>query len=353
MAAPVSLPSPLEGARDHHFHPLRIQRIVTETDDARSYVLDVPDDLRDAFAYDAGQFCTFRVLVDGAPQLRCYSMSSAPGVDPDLQVTVKRVPDGRVSNWMHDTLAEGDEIEVTLPAGVFCLAPGEGDLVLFAAGSGVTPVFSLVKTALATTRRRVHLFYANRDRESTIFAAALDALAEAHPDRLDVVHHLDAERGFVDGPAVSPFAWVGDDPDFYLCGPTPFMDIVEATLLAEGIAPDRIHVERFTAPEPIEVDDAPDDGAVPRITIEIGGRTETTDHHPGTTLLQTARQLGLPAPFSCESGSCATCMAQVVEGSVTMRVNNALTDDEVAEGWVLTCQSVPVTPTVHVVYEGD
>ena len=181
MAAPVSLPSPLEGARDHHFHPLRIQRIVAETDDARSYVLDVPDELRDAFAYDAGQFCTFRVLVDGEPQLRCYSMSSAPGVDPDLQVTVKRVPDGRVSNWMHDRLAEGDEIEVTLPAGVFCLEPGEGDLVLFAAGSGVTPVFSLVKTALATTRRRVHLFYANRDRESTIFAAALDALAEAHP----------------------------------------------------------------------------------------------------------------------------------------------------------------------------
>jgi ferredoxin-NADP reductase len=351
MAVPVSLPSPVEGARDHHFHPLRIGRVVDETADARSFVLDVPEDLRPAYTYEAGQFCTFRVWIDGSPHLRCYSMCSAPGVDPELQVTVKRVPDGVVSNWMNDTLSAGDEIEATYPAGVFCLTPGDGDLVAFAGGSGITPVISLVKAALATTRRRVHLLYANRDRYSTIFAAELDALAERFPDRIDVVHHLDAEQGFVDDATVAPFAWVGADPDFYLCGPPPFMDIVERSLLDQGMAPDRIHVERFTTPEPIEPAE-PDAGAPPsRVTIELGGRTETTDHHPGTTVLQTARQLGLSAPFSCESGSCATCMARVVEGSVTMHVNNALTDDEVADGWVLTCQSVPTSPSVHVVYE--
>lgn len=352
MAVPISLPSPLEAARDHDFHRLRISRVVAETSDARSFVLEVPEELRPAFAYAAGQFCTFRVLIDGEPQLRCYSMSSAPGVDPELQVTVKRVPGGLVSNWMYDTLADGDEIEATYPAGVFCLAPGAGDIVAFAAGSGITPVFSLVKAALATTSRRVHLFYANRDRDSTIFGAELDDLVERSAGRLEVVHHLDAEQGFVDDATIAPFAWLGADPDFYLCGPTPFMDIVEGALLGQGMAPDRVHVERFTAPEPLTGPEPPTNGAPARITIEVDGRIETADHHPGTTLLQTARQLGLPAPFSCEAGSCATCMARVVEGTVTMHVNNALTDDELADGWVLTCQAVPTAPSVRVLYEG-
>ena len=155
--------------RDHGFHSLRVARIVAETADAISIVLDVPDPLREAFAYEAGQFCTFRVRIDGETQLRCYSMSSAPAVDDELQVTVKRVPDGIVSNWMNESLAEGDEIDVTLPAGVFRLTDDGGDVVALAAGSGITPVISLVKEALATTSRRVHLLYANRDLESTIF----------------------------------------------------------------------------------------------------------------------------------------------------------------------------------------
>ena len=130
------------------------------------------------------------------------------------------------------------------------------------------------------------------------------------------------------------------------------MDIVERSLLDRGHGA-RPHPHRALQPSPSrsKPTDAPSDGAPARITIELGGRTETGDHHPGTTLLQTARQFGLSAPSSCEAGSCATCMAQLVDGSVTMRVNNALTDDEVDEGWVLTCQSVPVSSTVHVVYE--
>jgi ferredoxin-NADP reductase len=284
-------------------------------------------------------------------------MSSSPGVDDEMQVTVKRVPDGAVSNWMNDTLAEGDEVEATYPAGVFCLGPGAGDLVLFAAGSGITPVYSLVKAALADSSRRIHLFYANRDRENTIFALELEALAEKHPDRVELVHHFDAEKGFVDPDTVAPFAWKGDDPDFYLCGPGPFMDIVESALVDQGIAPDRIHIERFTPPDPV-VPPAPgpgerQDGAGTEVTIELGGRKETTTHHPGTTILQTARELGLGAPSSCEAGSCATCMAMLVDGAVTMHVNHALTDDEVEEGWILTCQAVPAAPSVHVVYEGS
>lgn len=349
MAVPAPLPSPLT-ARDHHFHALAIRRVVRETDEASSFVFDVPAELADGFAYEAGQFCTFRAEIDGETHLRCYSMSSTPGVDDELKVTVKRVPGGRFSNWMNDSLAEGDEIEATLPAGVFRLTPGEGAVVAFAGGSGITPVISLIKAALATTRRRVHLLYANRDQESIIFRAELDDLAERHPGRLEVVHHLDVDDGFVTAQTVTPFAWIGDDPDFYLCGPAPFMDVVEETLLGQGMAGDRIHVERFSTPEaPDAPADEPADGI--QVTIQLDGRTEATEHHPGTTILQTARQLGLSAPYSCEAGSCATCMARLEEGTVRMKVNNALTDEEVEEGWVLTCQSVPTSPVVRVVYE--
>jgi ferredoxin-NADP reductase len=340
--------------RDHTFHPVRVTRVVDETADARSFVLDVPNGLRTAFTYDAGQFCTFRVVVDGQPHFRCYSMSSAPALDADLQVTVKRVPNGAVSNWMIDHIAPGDTVDVASPAGVFRLAPGDGDIVAFAAGSGITPVFSLLKTALTCTSRRVQLLYANRDRDAVIFGSELDELAAAHGERFAIVHHLDVEHGFVDADSIRSVTATLRDPEFYVCGPAPFMEIIEQTLLIDGARPERIHIERFTPDETVTVpppDSTPADGT--RVTIELDGRTEVTEHRAGTTILQTARQVGMSPPFSCESGNCATCMARVVEGSVSMHVNNALTPEEVDEGWVLTCQSVPTTPTVHVVYGFD
>jgi ferredoxin-NADP reductase len=336
--------------RGHTYHRLRVAAVVPEAAGACSLVLDVPDDLRDTFAYEPGQFCTFRVVVDGEPHIRCYSMSSAPALGEPLQVTVKPVPGGIVSTWMTEHLAAGDVLDVAPPTGYFQLA-GHGPLVAFGAGSGITPIFSLVKTALACTRRPVHLLYANRDRASVIFGPQLDALAAEHGARLDVVQHLDVERGFVGPQDVrSMAAWLRD-AEFYVCGPTPFMDVVEQTLLADGVEPAHIHIERFTPAEPAAAE--PPDAARPdgtRVTIELDGRTDVAEHRAGTTILQTARQLGMSPPFSCESGSCATCMARVVEGAVSMHVNNALTPEEVDDGWVLTCQSVPTTPTVHVVY---
>lgn len=323
--------------------------MVRETADAISLVLDVPADLRDAFDYDAGQFCTFRVFVDGQQHHRCYSMSSSPESDDPLQVTIKRVPGGVVSNWMVDALGPGDEVEATCPAGVFGLAAavGGGDLVMFSGGSGITPVISVVKSALATTDRTVRVLYANRDRHSIIFAAELDELEAASAGRLTVTHHIDVEHGFVDADVVRNLARVVHDADHFVCGPAPFMDLVEGTLLEVGTAPERIHIERFTAAEMLA---ASTDPSPSRITIDLDGRSATADHHPGTTILQTARQMGMAPPFSCESGSCATCMARVVEGTVTMYVNNALTDDEVAEGWALTCQAIPASAIIRVVY---
>ncbi|HZQ57037.1 MAG TPA: ferredoxin--NADP reductase [Acidimicrobiales bacterium] len=355
MGEPATGAAPPGAARDHHFHPLRVARVVRETPDASSFVLDVPPSLRQAFAYRAGQFCTFRATVDGRQHLRCYSMSSAPEVDDELQVTVKRVPGGAVSNWMNDALAEGGVIEATCPAGVFVLGDSERDIVAFAGGSGITPVFSLIKAALALTARRVHLLYANRDAGSVIFGDALRTLAERHPGRLRIEGHLDTERGYVTTDEVRRFmAAAAADAEYYICGPGPFMALVEAVLVAGGAVPERVHIELFTVPDdvpaaaPSDAEGEGEGGTI--VSVEVEGRSGTAPYRPGTTILQTARQLGLSPPSSCEAGNCATCMAKLLEGSVAMRVNNALTDDEVAAGWVLTCQAVPTAPTVRVVY---
>jgi ferredoxin-NADP reductase len=327
-------------ARDHGFHPVRITRVIEETPDTRTYVLDAP------FPYQAGQFLTFRVC----ETLRSYSMSTCPVHDASLAVTVKRVPGGLVSNWMLDNLQAGSVVEVTVPAGVFCLRDGDRPLVAFAGGSGITPIMSLAKNALATTDRRVRVFAANRDADSVIFGSALGSLAARYPGRFTVQHHLDADRGLVTADEVRSFAGAGRGADFYLCGPAPFMELVERTLVSDGVAPSQILVERFGDAGVAEV---PAKGSVEggAITVVLGRERRSVPRHAGETLLESARRAGLDPPFSCEAGNCATCMAQVTEGEVKMRTNNALDDDEVAEGWVLTCQSEPVTPNVTVVYE--
>ncbi|MGZ7012852.1 MAG: 2Fe-2S iron-sulfur cluster-binding protein, partial [Acidimicrobiales bacterium] len=344
--------------RDHGYHRLRVKEIIQETADTRSFVLDVPAELQEAFRYQAGQFCTFRVHIDGDEQLRCYSMSSAPETDGDLTVTVKRVPGGLVSNWLHDHVSEGDELEVTRPAGVFCVREGERPVVGFCGGSGVTPVMSITKSVLAGTSRPIRLLYANRDRDSVIFDDQLQRLGAAQPDRLDVRHHLDADAGFVDTQTIRSIIADDLDADVYICGPGPFMDLVESTLLEVGVDPDRISIERFVvagqvAPstERTTADVEPagaEDGVPDTVTVILKGKRHAIAYHPGDTVLETARRGGLQAPFSCEAGNCATCMALVCEGSATMRTNNALTADEVAEGWVLTCQALPQSPTLTV-----
>lgn len=328
--------------RDHGFHPVRITRIIQETPDARTYVLDAP------FPYRAGQFVTIKAC----GTLRSYSMSSSPETDAELMTTVKRVPGGLVSNWMHDHLAPGDVIETTLPAGVFCLREGAAPLVAFSGGSGITPILSLAKSALARGERRVRVLCADRDAGSVIFAPALAELAGRYPGRFEVRHHLDDRQGFVTESLVRDFTDEDRDADFYLCGPAPFMRLVESALLTHGIGAERIFVERFAqtsdAPPEDAAGKAPADGTV---TLVLSGKRHSVAQRSGETFLESARRAGLAPPFSCEAGNCATCIAQVTEGEAKMRVNNALDEDEVAEGWVLTCQGEPTTPHVTVVYQ--
>jgi ferredoxin-NADP reductase len=322
-------------------------------------VLDVPEQLAETFRYRPGQFCTFRVHVDGDEQLRSYSMSSAPATDGELTVTVKRVAGGLVSNWFLDNLSAGDTIELTKPAGVFCPQDSEGPVVGFCGGSGITPVMSITKHVLATTQRPVRLLYANRDPNSVIFDASLASLCAEHPGRLEMRHHFDTDGGFLTTGAIAQFVAADLNADFYICGPGPFMDLVESTVRTLGVAPERIFTERFLVEQAEKTDALIDDAAAgavdtalpDEVTVTLGGKTVVVRYQPGDTLLETARRGGLRPPFSCEAGNCATCMAFLKEGSVRMRANNALTPEEVEEGWILTCQSLPSGQRVTVEYE--
>jgi 3-ketosteroid 9alpha-monooxygenase subunit B len=334
-------------AERHVFQRATVTRIIKETADTRTFVLDPHEK---PFSYRAGQFCTFHVTVDGEELYRSYSMSSAPETDSELMTTVKRVVGGKVSNWMVDNVVEGDELTMTRAAGTFVLSPTSVPLLAFAGGSGVTPILSLTKSALATTERAVRILCADRDRASVIFEAAIDELVERYPGRLSVDRHIDLERGLLDPDAVTKFVGSDTDAECYVCGPEGFMAVVRSAL-PDGA---RVLVEDFDASPPVKaaateaVADAATDGTV---TIHLERKKVSVPQVAGETLLETARRAGLSPPFSCEAGNCGTCMALLKEGSATMRTNDVLEEDELADGYVLTCQAVPDTTSVTVVYE--
>ncbi len=332
--------------------PLPVKRVIRETAQAISIVLDVPESSAQRFCYQAGQFVTLLVHIDGRKYRRCYSMSSSPVIGEDLRITVKRDRDGVVSNWLNDTAAPGNEFHVAPPQGRFVLKDTDRELIAFAGGSGITPVFSLLRSALASTTRCVRLLYANRNRDSVIFAEQLAALRDRYPNRFTLQHHLDEESGMITPIQVGSFVACTEDAEFYICGPGPFMDTVEATLLAAGAPRDRVYLERFEVTATAAAPWGDVGGVVTEeVTVELGQRTVPVPYSPGDTLLQTARMTGLYPPSSCEIGSCGTCMARLTEGSARMVNNDALDDDEVDDGWVLTCQALPTSRTVRVVYE--
>lgn len=351
--------------RPHGFCTVRIGDIVEETPQARSFVLEVPEDRSDEFAYRAGQFLTVRIHLGGDEHLRCYSMSSAPATESGLKITVKRKPGGLVSNWMHDELGVGDCVDVSPPAGLFTLRDGTGDVLALASGSGITPVISLVKTVLSTTDRKVRLFYANQDRDSVIFAGELAALETIYRHRFGVVHHIYDEKGYVGSGDVTDFLVGHRRPDVYLCGSHHFREVVLGALAGSDVDRDRVFVESFTPGDTDAVNlggpgpagrtepDEPDERTGERtveVTLRLRGRRHELTCDPGDSLLQCARRAELAPPFSCESGTCATCIAFLSSGEVTMAFNSALTAEEIAEGWVLTCQGYPRSESVEIEY---
>lgn len=329
------------------FQRATVTRIITETPDARTFVL-TPHDA--PFPYRAGQYCTLRVQVGDEELYRSYSMSSAPETDTELMTTVKRVPGGRVSNWLLDNVTEGDELTMTRATGTFCLDDTDAPLLGFAGGSGITPILSLAKSALAGTARPVRLLCADRDATSAIFDDALTELAARHPGRLTVQRHRDCEHGLLDAATVTAFVGADTDADCYLCGPEGFMAVVRSAWTGPG----RLFAEDFDPAAPADAPPAETDEAVDlsgTVTIRLGKKTASVPRVARETLLGSARRAGLAPPFSCEAGNCGTCIAHITEGSATMIANTVLDDDEIADGYILTCQAVPDSASITVDYE--
>lgn len=336
------------------YHELEVVRVVEETHDARSVVLDIPNALRETYAYRAGQFLTFRVTAGDQHLVRCYSLASCPVTEREHKVTVKRVEDGRVSNWFHDALHVGDRLQVMKPAGHFCLSDRAAPIVLFAGGSGITPVISLVKSALATTQRSMLLVYANRDARSVIFQAELDGLAGRHDQRLRIAYRHDDRDGFLSEDDARPTIAAMRDADFYICGPAAYMDVVERALELENVPAEQIFIERFVSPEIDALDAtlphaATDAGA--RVTILLDGEEAEVIVGAGETVLAAAHRAGLDAPCACVEGYCGACMAKVESGEVEMRLNDGGLDKaQESEGWVLTCQGEVRSATARIAY---
>ncbi len=340
-------------------HALRVSAVVEETPDARSLVFEVPPELQAAFRYRPGQFLTLRLNIQGRWVPRCYSMSSAPGLDASPRVTVKRVRDGRGSNWVCDQVKVGDQIELLPPSGLFTPRSLDGDFLLLAGGSGITPVFSILRSVLAEGQGRVTLLYANRDEASVIFRDELQALAAAHPARLSVIHWLDSVQGVPSVAQLAELARHHRSAQAFICGPGPYMDAAVAALQAVEMAPENIHVERFASlpdedtlasnaaaalaepPLPDAVDEA-------EVQVVLDGEVHTLRCGGNETLLEAALRAGLKAPYSCQAGMCASCMCQVIEGTVHLRHNEVLDKKDLAKAWTLACQSVPTSQRLRI-----
>ena len=353
-----------------HFHALRVAEIVPETADANSIRFEVPAELRQRFAFKAGQHLTLRAMLNGEEVRRNYSLCTAPA-EQDWMVTVKRIADRRLSNWIGDRLKVGDKIEVMPPHGSFTTqldAARARHVVAIAGGSGITPVMSLIKTLLREEpNSRVTLLYGNRDSSSVIFLEALAGLKDKHLGRFEIYHFLDQEDQDIDlfngmlnrercAEAIGHL--VPDAPDvtdWFICGPGPMMDAAEGALLDRNVPRERIHIERFTADRPAEavtreIAQLQTEAKGVTVAVTLDGRTRRVPFTAGN-ILDSAREAGLPAPFACKAGVCATCRARVTSGKVEMAARYGLTDEEVAAGYVLTCQSVPVGDGVAVDYD--
>ncbi len=350
------------------FHPIPIAGIRRETADAVAITLDIPDALRPAFAWKPGQYLTLRTALDGEDVRRSYSICS--GVDDGvLAVAVKRVADGRFSTWAHQALQPGHTIDVMPPEGRFTvpLDPAARRSYLgVAAGSGITPVLSILKSVL--TREpgsRFVLLYGSRNTAGILFRDELEALKDRFMHRLSIVHILSREQqdipvlnGRLDTAklrALLPGLFPSALPDYaLLCGPGEMIEAMSGALLAAGLPSERVLSERFAtgAPRPPRpAPPRPDQAAFATATVVADGIRTPVPMADGETVLDAALRAGLDLPYSCRGGMCSTCRARVVEGAVAMDVNYGLEPWETAAGYVLTCQSRPTTATLTVDFD--
>ncbi len=353
------------------FHKLKIKEVRRETADCVSISFEVPESLREAYTFSPGQHLTLRREIAGEDIRRSYSICTSPSED-DLRVAVKRVEGGRFSTFANEALKAGDELEVMTPSGKFYSpAPGGGpsrQVVAFAAGSGITPVMSILKFVLENEAESIFtLFYANRSADSIIFLEEVEDLKNRYLNRLSVYHVLSRQQsdsplfsGRIDADKCRIFCRtlldVENTDAFYLCGPAAMVENLRQALEAEGVDRKKMHIELFAAPgEPLRAADnvkAPAPNVAAHIGIKVDGRSfEFPLSSRGANILDAALQAGANLPFACKGGVCCTCKARLVEGEVHMERNYGLEPDEIEAGYVLTCQAHPLTERVTVDFD--
>lgn len=338
---------------------LTIADVIEETADSRSIVFEIPAGSEEDFRYTPGQFLTLRIPSERTGSVaRCYSLSSSPTEDSQLQVTVKRTVDGYGSNWLCDNAAADMRLHVLAPSGIFTPKDLDQDFILLAAGSGVTPIMSILKSALAQGTGHIVMIYANRDEKSVIFKDELQTLQAENPDRLTVIHWLESVSGIPSpemiGNLLQP---VATKRHSYICGPAPFMETVKDGLRRSGADMHLIHTEVFSSIDgdpfaEIVIDDSPsDDGHGPATAIvELDDEIHEVTWPRHTPLLDVLLSKGIKAPFSCRKGECSACACILKSGEVEMIHNGILDPEEVDEGFVLSCQLLPKTDRVEVSY---
>ncbi|MFF0493771.1 2Fe-2S iron-sulfur cluster-binding protein [Nocardia sp. NPDC003482] len=337
---------------------LTVSQVVQETADAISIWFDVPEGHWETFSYDPGQFLTLRIpgVDEGSSVARCYSLSSSPHAEDTLAVTVKRTADGYASNWLCDHAVPGMKMTVLPPSGHFTAKDLDADMILFAAGSGITPIISIIKSSLLEGGGHLILFYANQNAESAIFYEELRHLANQFPERFSLIEWLEIRQGLPDRQTVADLCAEHRNRAFFLCGPAKFMDLVTDAAHHADVPHRNLHREVFQSlrTDPFDVDNTVSESMTTErahLVVYLDGERAELDWPKDISLVDILLKEGFSPPYSCREGGCGACLCRVVDGDVEMKVNDVLVEDDIEEGDRLACQSVPVTDSVTVTFD--
>jgi ring-1,2-phenylacetyl-CoA epoxidase subunit PaaE len=345
------------------FTKLKVKEVVKETSDTVSISFDLPLELKESFNYQSGQYVTVRKDIEGEDVRRSYSLCSSPGQD-DFRIGVKLVENGKMSSYLTRDLSVGDELELMRPAGNFILGDSSQNIVAFAAGSGITPILSMVRTVLASEGKFV-LFYGNKTADDTIFKGELDRLKVKYADKF-ILNYLYSRESSEDSSFEGRInkencnLFFGEDSEllnsdgFYMCGPEDMIFDVSETLKELGVNESKVHFELFTVPTKMGTESVVEsdfEGESQVTVIMDGDEFEFPLRSDGDFILDASIENGADAPFSCKGAVCCTCKAQVVEGKATMDMNYSLSEEEVEEGFILTCQARPASSKLVVDYD--